>query len=67
MMSSIKMGMSSVTLLTPAAAVPSGAALLTDWPCCLACSSHFRVTLSTTYKTPSLWVAGAFLKWVKIF
>lgn len=48
MISFIKMGMSSVTLFTPAAKVPSGAALLTAWPCCFACSSHLRVTESTT-------------------
>ena len=47
-MSFIKTGMSSVTLLTPAAKVPSGAELATGWPCCFACSSHFRVTESTT-------------------
>lgn len=48
MMSFIRIGMSSVTLLTPAAKVPSGAAVLTTWFCCFACSSHFRVTESTT-------------------
>ena len=62
MISDMNDGNNSVTWLTPAANVPSGA----DGPnVCLAlraCSTHPRVTESTTYSTPSLWVAGAFLK-----
>jgi hypothetical protein len=66
-MSFIRTGRSSFTLCTPAAKVPSWAALFMGCPALLACSVHFRVTESTTYSTPSLWVPGAFLKWVYSF
>ena len=66
-MSFINTGIRSVTLFTPAAYVPSGAELLMAWPCCLAWSSHLRVTESTTYSTPSLCVPGVFLKCVNNF
>jgi hypothetical protein len=66
-MSFIRTGRSSFTLCTPAAKVPSWAELFMGCPALLACSVHFRVTESTTYSTPSLWVPGAFLKWVYSF
>ena len=66
-MSFINTGISSVTLFTPAAYVPSAAEPFMVCPWALARSVHFRVTESTMYSTPSLWVAGAFLKCVNIF
>lgn len=48
MISVIKTGRSSVTLLTPAAKVPSGAAEPAGWPALRAASTHCRVTESTT-------------------
>jgi hypothetical protein len=48
MISVIKTGSNSVTLLTPAANVPSGAALPDGWPALRAASTHCRVTESTT-------------------
>lgn len=48
MISVIKTVSSSVTLLTPAAKVPSGAALPAGWPALRAASTHCRVTESTT-------------------
>ena len=63
----IKTGSSSCTLWTPAANVPSWAALFIGCPASFALSAHFRVTESTTYRTPSLWVGGAFLKCVYNF
>lgn len=62
MMSLMKEGSSSVTWLTPAAKVPSDAAGPDGCPAFFACSTHCRVTESTTYRTPSLCVPGAFLK-----
>jgi len=47
-MSFIRMGISSVTLCTPAANVPSGAERLGVCPWALAWSNHFLVTESTT-------------------
>lgn len=64
MISDMKEGSNSVTRLTPAAKVPSGADGPTVWPALRACSTHPRVTESTTYRTPNLCVAGAFLKCV---
>lgn len=61
-MSFINTGKSSVTLWTPAAYVPSWAETVMGWPLALACSIHFRVTESRTYRTPSLWVEGAFFR-----
>lgn len=61
-MSFIRTGMSSVTRWTPAAKVPSLAEPSTGWPWALACSSHLRVTESTTYSTPNLWSPSVFLK-----
>lgn len=48
MISVIKTGNNSVTLFTPAAKVPSGAALPACWPDLRAASTHCRVTESTT-------------------
>ena len=67
MMSDMKEGSSSVTCWTPAANVPSDTPDPVVCPDLRAWSTHCRVTESTTYKTPSLYGPGAFLKWVYSF
>ena len=62
--SDINEGSNSVTRLTPAAKLPSVADGPNACPALRACSTQPRVTESTTYRTPSLCVAGAFLKCV---
>ena len=64
MISDMNEGSNSVTRFTPAAKVPSVADDPKVCPALRACSTHPRVTESTTYRTPSLCVAGAFLKCV---
>ena len=60
MISVMNDGSNSVTWLTPAAKVPSAP---DDCPADFrTCSTHCRVTESTTYRTPNLCVDGAFLK-----
>ena len=61
-MSVMKDGNNSVTCWTPAENVPSEVVDPAGWPCFLAWSTHCRVTESTTYRTPSLYGPGAFLK-----
>ena len=64
MISDMNDGSNSVTRLTPAAKVPSGAEGPNVCPALRACSTQPLVTESTTYRTPNLCVAGAFLKCV---
>lgn len=57
----IRMGRTSVIFCTPEANVPGAALRDTACPAFLARSSHWRTTVSTTYRTPSLCVAALFL------